>query len=141
MPKDRSLFTFVLGCFHCFHRHIRSLLRIHLSISRKRLGVSASEKYPHHPIKYWLSFWIRSSSFIAFFREVISRILAFTFSSDCLAILTLGSLSMLKLNPRNFRFHGRSTSLFASFTFSFSLVSMNRVTDALTRSPALRVFT
>ncbi|GEM_PF-6949416 len=140
-PKDISLLTLVLGFFHCFQRHIRNLLRIHISIALKALGVSASEKYPCHPIKYRLSSWIRSSVRIAFFRDVISRIRAFAFCKDYFAILTLGSLSLLKQNPRNFRLHGRSTALFAWFTFSFSLVSMNLVTDAFTRSPALSVFT
>src|SRR6516162_6667955 len=43
------------------------------------------------------------------------------------------------LNPRNLRSSGRATALFASLTFSRSLLVRNRLIEAMTRSPARRV--
>ena len=40
------------------------------------------------------------------------------------------------LNPRNLRSSGRATALFASLTLSRSLLVKNRLTEAMTRSPA-----
>ena len=47
---------------------------------------------------------------------------------------SLPSFEMVK--PRNFRSSGRATALFASLTFSRSFVVKNRLTEAMTRSPA-----
>src|SRR5207302_7647711 len=47
----------------------------------------------------------------------------------------------VKLNPRNFRFQGRSTALFASLTLSFRTCARYFVTLANTRCPALRLRT
>jgi hypothetical protein len=44
------------------------------------------------------------------------------------------SFEMLK--PRNFRSSGRATALFVSLTVSRSFVVKNRLTEAMTRSPA-----
>ena len=52
------------------------------------------------------------------------------------AIRRFGSRPLVKLKPRNFRFHGRATALFCSFTGSLSFVVRNRVRLFLTRSPA-----
>jgi phage protein D len=41
------------------------------------------------------------------------------------------------LNPRIFRSSGRATALFASLTLSRSLLVKNRLTEAMTRSPAI----
>src|SRR5206468_6765657 len=43
------------------------------------------------------------------------------------AIRRFGVFALVKLNPRNFRSHGRATALFCSFTLSLSFVAMNRV--------------
>jgi hypothetical protein len=40
------------------------------------------------------------------------------------------------LNPRNLRSSGHATALFVSLTFSRSFVVKNRLTEAITRSPA-----
>jgi hypothetical protein len=40
------------------------------------------------------------------------------------------------LNPKNFLSSGRATALFVSLTFSLSLPVRNRLTEAMTRSPA-----
>src|SRR5690625_6499112 len=61
MPRSLSFLTFVLGSFHSFHTHILSLLLIHESRFANTLGVSANEKYPHHPMRYWFNFFIRYS--------------------------------------------------------------------------------
>jgi hypothetical protein len=53
----------------------------------------------------------------------------------------LGVAALVKLNPRNFRSHGRATALFCSFTLSWSFVVMNRVRLLITLSPALRLRT
>ena len=42
------------------------------------------------------------------------------------------------LNPRNLRSSGRATALFASLILSRSLLVKNRLTEAMTRSPARR---
>src|SRR5690606_37934595 len=112
--------TFVLAFFQFFHVHIRSLLLIHESSLVNTLGVSANEKYPHHPIIYRLSFFIRLSMESGFFLEVISRILSFIRSMLTLAIRTVGSLCGVKLNPRNFLFQGRSTADLLRLTFNLS---------------------
>jgi hypothetical protein len=52
------------------------------------------------------------------------------------AIRRFGSRCEVNVIPKNFRSHGRATALFDSFTFSFSLVVMNRVMLAITRCPA-----
>ena len=39
------------------------------------------------------------------------------------AIRRFGMVPFVKLNPRNFRSHGRATALFSRFTFSLSLPS------------------
>jgi hypothetical protein len=57
------------------------------------------------------------------------------------AIRRLGVSAFVKVNPRNFRSHGRATALFCSFTLSLSFVVMNRVTLRITRSPARRLRT
>ena len=44
--------------------------------------------------------------------------------------------SFAMLNPRNLRSSGRATALFASLTFSRSFWVRNRLTEAITRSPA-----
>ena len=45
------------------------------------------------------------------------------------------------LKPRNLRSSGRATALFASLTVSRSFVVRNRLTEAITRSPARRLRT
>jgi hypothetical protein len=45
------------------------------------------------------------------------------------------------LNPRNLRSSGRATALFVSLTFSRSFLVRNRLTEAITRSPARRLRT
>src|SRR5690625_5875469 len=75
MPRSLSFLTFVLGSFHSFHTHILSLLLIHESRFTNTLGVSANEKYPHNPMRYWFNFFIRYSIGYGFFRDVISRFL------------------------------------------------------------------
>jgi hypothetical protein len=45
------------------------------------------------------------------------------------------------LNPRNLRSSGRATALFASLTVSRSFWVRNRLTEAITRSPARRLRT
>src|SRR5690625_5944669 len=92
-PRPLSFLTFVLGSFHSFHTHILSLLLIHESRFTNTLGVSANEKYPHHPMRYWFNFFIRYSIGYGFFREVISRILAFIRFTLSLATLIFGSRS------------------------------------------------
>ena len=57
------------------------------------------------------------------------------------AIRRLGTPALVKLNPRNFRFHGRATALFCWFTLSLSFVVMYRVTLSITRAPARRLRT
>src|SRR5690625_2389897 len=141
MPRSLSFLTFVLGSFHSFHTHILSLLLIHESRFANTLGVSANEKYPHHPMRYWFNFFIRYAIGYGFFREVISRILAFIRFTLSLATLIFGSILNVKLKPRNFLRQGRSTLDLSRLTFSFNLSSINDVTEFMTRKPALRVFT
>ena len=45
------------------------------------------------------------------------------------------------LNPRNLRSSGQATALFASLTFSRSVLVRNRLTEAMTRFPARRLRT
>src|SRR5882757_229403 len=52
------------------------------------------------------------------------------------AILRFGCLPAVKLNPRNFRSHGRATALFSRFTFSLSLPSRSLVSPSIRRWPA-----
>src|SRR5690625_4245878 len=110
---------FVLGYFHSFHKHMRSLLRIHPSSLLKTDFVSARAKYPHHPIRYWFSLCILYSIEYGIFLDVISRTLFFILWMLSLAMRILGSLEIVKLKPRNLRFHGRSTDDLLSFTFLF----------------------
>jgi hypothetical protein len=68
-------------------------------------------------------------------RRVMSRIRPLNLSRAFGAMRrSLSSFEML--NPRNFRSSGRATALFASFTLSRSLLVKNRLTEAMTRSPA-----
>jgi hypothetical protein len=70
----------------------------------------------------------------------MSRICALILASAFGAMRrSLPSFEML--NPRNLRSSGRATALFASLTFSFSLSVRNRLTEAMTRSPARRLRT
>ncbi len=131
----------VFEVFQFFHKHIRSLRRIQPSKSSKILFVSANAKYPHHPSRYWLSFLIRYSIGYGIFLDVISRTFFFIRFRLCLAIRTFGSFEGVKLNPRNFRFHGRSTADFFSLTFRRSFPSINRLTLAMVLSPARFDFT
>ena len=57
------------------------------------------------------------------------------------AIRRRGAFSLVKLNPRNFRFHGAATALFSLFTFSFSFFPMKSVMPSITRCPARSVRT
>src|SRR5262245_57018921 len=66
-------------------------------------------------------------------RRVISRIRALNLARACGAMRrSLPSFAILK--PRNFRSSGRATALFASLTFSLSLLVRNWLTEAMTRS-------
>src|SRR5690625_1469467 len=132
---------FVLGYFHSFHKHMRSLLRIHPSSLLKTDFVSARAKYPHHPIRYWFSLCILYSIEYGIFLDVISRTLFFILWMLSLAMRILGSLEIVKLKPRNLRFHGRSTDDLLSFTFRRNFFSTNRWTLAIVRSPARLDFT
>src|ERR1022692_3700297 len=49
------------------------------------------------------------------------------------AIRRFGCLPFVKLNPRNFRSHGRATALFSRFTFSLSLPSRSLVSPPISR--------
>jgi hypothetical protein len=57
-------------------------------------------------------FSIRYSIGYGIFLDVISRTFFFIRFILSLAIRTFGSSEEVKLNPRNFRFHGRSTADF-----------------------------
>src|SRR5690625_1988876 len=92
-------------------------------------------------MRYWFHFFIRYSIGYCFFLEVISRILAFIRFTLSLATLIFGSILNVKLKPRNFLRQGRSTLDLSRLTFSFSLSSINDVTEFMTRKPALRVST
>src|SRR5690625_6379510 len=92
-------------------------------------------------MRYLFNFFIRYSIGYGFFREVISRILAFIRFTLSLATLIFGSILNVKLKPRNFLRQGRSTLDLSRLTFSFNLSSINDVTEFMTRKPALRVFT
>lgn len=46
-----------------------------------------------------------------------------------------------RLNPKNFRFHGLSTALFASFTLNLTIVAKKVLMPAIARSPARLDFT
>src|SRR5690625_7893978 len=92
-------------------------------------------------MRYWFYFFIRYSIGYGFFREVISRILAFIRFTLSLATLIFGSILNVKLKPRNFLRQRRSTVDLSRLTFSFNLSSINDVTEFMTRRPALRVFT
>ena len=73
-------------------------------------------------------------------RRVMSRIRSLNVSRAFGAMRrSLPSFEML--NPRNFRSSGRATALFASLTLSRSLLVKNRLTEAMTRSPARRLRT
>ena len=73
-------------------------------------------------------------------RRVMSRIRPLNLSSAFGAMRrSLPSFEML--NPRNLRSSGRATALFASLTLSRSLLVKNRLTEAMTRSPARRLRT
>jgi hypothetical protein len=74
-------------------------------------------------------------------RLVSSRTFSLNRFTNFGAIRRLGFRLAVKLNPRNFRSHGRATALFCSFTLSLSFVVMNRVTLSITRSPARRLRT
>src|SRR5690625_6690285 len=76
-------------------------------------------------MRYWFNFFIRYSIGYGFFREVISRILAFIRFTLSLATLIFGSILNVKLKPRNFLRQGRSTLDLSRLTFSFSLSSIN----------------
>src|SRR5271165_653382 len=68
-------------------------------------------------------------------RRVRSRICILNLSRAFGAMRrSLPSFEMLK--PRNLRSSGRATALFASLTVSRSFVVRNRLTEAITRSPA-----
>lgn len=135
-PRARNSRRRVRTRFHCFQRHIRSLLRIHWSNLSQCPFAEASRKYPIQPIRYRFNFRIRSSIAMGRVRFVNSRI--FSLNRE----IVLGARRIVaygfdrKLNPRNFRFHGRSTALLSRFTFNFSLPSTKRITDSITRSPA-----
>src|SRR5690625_5849511 len=87
-------------------------------------------------MRYWFNFFIRYSIGYGFFREVISRILAFIRFTLSLATLIFGSILNVKLKPRNFLRQGRSTVDLSRLTFSFNLSSINDVTEFMTRRPA-----
>src|SRR5690625_4804081 len=92
-------------------------------------------------MRYGFNIFIRYSIGYRFFREVISRILAFIRFTLSLGTLIFGSILNVKLKPRNFLRQGRSTVDLSRLTFSFNLSSINDVTEFMTRRPALRVFT
>jgi hypothetical protein len=52
------------------------------------------------------------------------------------AIRRFGIVPLVKLNPRNFRSHGRATALFSRFTFSLRLPSRSLVSPLIRRWPA-----
>ena len=65
--------------------------------------------------------------------RVMSRIRCLNRSSDFGAIVRLMSGAAVKLNPRNFRYCGRATALFASLTLSLSFCVMKREMLSITR--------
>jgi hypothetical protein len=75
------------------------------------------------------------------FRLVSSRIRSLNRSTAFGAIRRFGVPALVKLNPRNFLAQGRATALLCWFTWSLSLLMMNRVRLSITRSPARRLRT
>src|SRR3954469_19800132 len=70
-----------------------------------------------------------------FVRLVNSRIRSLNRKTAFDAIRRFGSRFIVKLEPRNFRSHGRATALFCSFTLSLSFVMMNRFRLSITPLP------
>jgi hypothetical protein len=65
--------------------------------------------------------------------RVVSRIRSLNHSSGFDAIVGLIHGPAVKLNPRNFRYCGRATALFASFPLSLSFCVMKREMLSITR--------
>ena len=104
------------------------------------MGVWQKPKYPRHPRRYGARSLTICGRLIPRVRRVISRICALNLARAFGAMRrSLPSFEML--NPRNLRSSGRATALFASLTFSRSLLVRNRLTDTMTRSPARRLRT
>src|SRR6516162_1088753 len=139
-PRWRSSLKRLGPFCHCRQRYARSLRRIHASRLVSTRGVWQKPKYPRHPRRYGARSAIICSRLTPRVRRVISRICALNLARAFGAMRrSLPSFVMLK--PRNLRSSGRATALFASLTASRSLLVRNRLTDALTRSPARRLRT
>ena len=139
-PRRRSSWKRLRPFCHCRQRYDRSLRRIHASRLVSTRGVWQKPKYPRHPIRYGVRSSISCGRLIPRVRRVVSRICALNLSRAFGAMRrSLPSFAML--NPRNLRSSGRATALFASLTLSRSLLVRNRLTEAITRSPARRLRT
>src|SRR5205814_2264049 len=134
-PRRRSSLKRLGPFCHCRQRYERSLRRIHASRLVSTLGVWQKPKYPRHPRRYGVRSSTNRVRLIPRVRRVLSRICTLNLSRALDAMRrSLPSFEML--NPRNLRSSGRATALFASLTFSRSFVVRNRLTEAITRSPA-----
>jgi hypothetical protein len=77
----------------------------------------------------------------AFVRRVSCRTRLANRTSACGAIRRRGTVSLVKLKPRNLRALGRATALLAALTFSLRRLVRNCSTLAITRSSARRLCT
>src|SRR5216684_2502058 len=139
-PRRRSSWKRLGPFCHCRQRYRRSLRRIHASRLVSTRGVWQKPKYPRHPRRYGASSLTICGRLIPRVRRVMSRICALNLTR-ALGAMCLSLPSFEMLNPRNLRSSGRATALFASLTFSRSLLVRNRLTEAMTRSPARRLRT
>src|SRR6516162_3328178 len=86
-------------------------------------------------MRYGLSSSISCGRLIPRVRRVMSRIWVLNLSR-AFGAMRRSLPSFERLNPRDLRSSGRATALFASLTFSRSFLVRNRLTEAMTRSPA-----
>ena len=127
-PRRRSSLKRLRPFCYCRQRYARSLRRIHASRLVSIRGVWQKPKYPRHPRRYGARSSITCGRLFPRVRRVMSRICALNLASAFGAMRrSLPSFAML--NPGNLRSSGRATALFASLTFSFSLLVRNRLTE------------
>jgi hypothetical protein len=120
---------------HCRQRYERNLRRVHAFQVREHARGLAEAEVAAPPDEVWRQFLDNLRQTESLVRQVCFRTRVLNVSRAFGALRRLSpSFEMLK--PRNLRSSGRATALFVSRTFSRSFVVRNRVTEAITRSPA-----
>ena len=126
MPRWQSSRYLVVPRFHWFQTIDRSRRRSHCSSLSSTSGVSHRPKYPIHPRRYSARSWTMRARLIPRVRLVSSRTRSLNRATAFGARRLFGCLWFEKLNPRNFRRHGRATALFSRLTRSLSFVVESR---------------